>query len=293
MRSSEKFRELMKKEDLIQIPGGYDCITAKLIEKAGFPAVYLTGSGISLSLLGQPDLNTVSYVELRQVVENIRNAVNIPMLVDIDTGYGPPLSLIRLVREFERLDIAAVQIEDQRMPKKCGHELGRKLVSAEEMVSRIRTICENRMENGLVVVARTDARTNHGVEEAICRANIYLKAGADMVFIESPESYEEVKTIARGVNGPVLFNNVEGGRSPFLSCDELRAAGVKATIYPNAQTRIVTSECAKLLKILRDTGSTLPMQGEMLSHREMFALYDHDMWVALEKEYTYNEEECR
>ena len=116
MRSSERFRALMKDMDLIQIPGSYDCITAKLVEKAGFPAVYLTGSGMSLALLGQPDLNTVSYLELRQIVENIRNAVNIPMLVDIDTGYGPPLSLIRLVREFERLDIAAVQIEDQRMP---------------------------------------------------------------------------------------------------------------------------------------------------------------------------------
>ncbi len=293
MRSSERFRALMKDMDLIQIPGSYDCITAKLVEKAGFPAVYLTGSGMSLALLGQPDLNTVSYLELRQIVENIRNAVNIPMLVDIDTGYGPPLSLIRLVREFERLDIAAVQIEDQRMPKKCGHELGRKLVSESEMVCRIRAIYESRAENGLVIVARTDARTSYGIEEAIRRANTYLRAGADMIFVESPESYEEVKKIAREVKGPVLFNNVEGGRSPFLSCDELRAAGIKATIYPNAQTRIVTSECGKLLKVLRETGSTSAIQNEMLSHKEMFALYDHDMWVALEKKYTYNEEECR
>ena len=288
MRSAEQFRTLMGQTQLLQIPGAYDCITAMLVEQAGFPAVYLTGSGISLSLLGQPDLNTVSYLELRQVVENIRSAVGIPMLVDIDTGYGPPLSLVRLVRDFERLDIAAVQIEDQKAPKKCGHELGRQLVNVEEMLSRIQIIRENRRENGLVIVARTDARTTHGLEEAIRRANLYLEAGAEMAFVESPESEDEVREIAARVRGPVLFNNVEGGRSPFLSREALEQAGVKATIYPNAQTRIVTCQCGELLKVLKEEGTSAPMQDRMLSHKEMFARYHHDQWVALEQRYAVN-----
>ena len=236
MRSSQIFRELIKTQELVQLPGCYDCITAKMVEKSGFPAAYLTGSGISLTLTGQPDLNTVSYLELRQVVQNIRSTVDIPMLVDIDTGFGAPLNTYRLVKDFERLDIAAVQIEDQMMPKKCGHELGRVLVSDTEMVKRIRTIYENREENGLVIVARTDARTVVGLDEAIRRGNLYLGAGADVIFVESPESYEEVCRIAKEINGPVLFNNVEGGRSPFLSREQLIDAGVKLTIYPNAQT---------------------------------------------------------
>ena len=216
MRSCERFRKLVKQQGVIQIPGAYDCITATLVEQAGFPAVYLTGSGISLTLTAQPDLNTVSYLELRQVVQNIRSAVNIPMLVDIDTGFGAPLNLYRLVKDFECMDIAAVQIEDQKAPKKCGHELGRKLVEPEEMVRRIKTIYDNREKGGLVIVARTDARTGYGVDEAIRRGNIYAQAGADVVFVESPESYDEVKKIATEVKAPVLFNNVEGGRSPFL-----------------------------------------------------------------------------
>lgn len=285
MRSSEKLRNLIKAQSVLQIVGCYDCITAKMVEKAGFQAAYLTGSGISLSLTAQPDLNTVSYLELRQVVQNIRGAIDIPMLVDIDTGFGAPLNTYRLLKEFECMDIAGVQIEDQKMPKKCGHELGRKLVSDQEMVSRIKVLCDNREENGIVVVARTDARTVYGLDEAIRRGNLYLEAGADVIFVESPESYEEVCKIAKEVKGPVLFNNVEGGRSPFLSCDQLEGAGVKATIYPNAQTRVITKMCMQLLETLKTTGTTESMEGEMLSHKQLWAMFDHDKWVAIENRY--------
>lgn len=283
-------RAWLTREELVQLPGAYDCITALMVEKTGFPGIYLTGSGISLSLLGQPDLNTVSYLELRQVVQNIRAAVRIPMLVDIDTGFDSPLNLIRLVKDFERLGINAVQIEDQRAPKKCGHELGRRLVSPEEMASRIETICENRRPDGLVVVARTDARTTLGLEDAIRRANRYVQAGADVIFVESPESYDEVCRIVKEVDAPILFNNVEGGRSPFLSREELTAAGVRFAIYPNTQTRVITHQCTKLLTCLNETGTTAAMQGNMLSHKDLFALFDHDTWVELETRYTYQEE---
>ena len=281
------FRTISKydKSGVIQIPGCYDCITATIVERAGFPAAYLTGSGISLTLSGIPDLNTISYLELRQVVQNIRSAIQIPMLVDIDTGFGAPLNLYRLTKEFEQLDIAAVQIEDQKVPKKCGHELGRRLVRDEEMVKRIRTIHENRLENGLVIVARTDARTVVGLDEAIRRGRLYLDAGADVIFVESPESYEEVKKIASEIKGPVLFNNVEGGRSPFLSRQELEEAGVKMTIYPNAQTRVVAKKCMELLNTLQQTGTTAGMENEMLSHRELWSMFNSEKWVAIEKKY--------
>ena len=285
MRTSEQFRNMIKASGVIQIPGCYDCITATIVERAGFPAAYLTGSGISLTLSGIPDLNTISYLELRQVVQNIRSAIQIPMLVDIDTGFGAPLNLYRLTKEFEQLDIAAVQIEDQKVPKKCGHELGRRLVRDEEMVKRIRTIHENRLENGLVIVARTDARTVVGLDEAIRRGRLYLDAGADVLFVESPESYEEVKKIASEIKGPVLFNNVEGGRSPFLSRQELEEAGVKMTIYPNAQTRVVAKKCMELLNTLQQTGTTAGMENEMLSHRELWSMFNSEKWVAIEKKY--------
>ena len=285
MRTSEQFRNMIKASGVIQIPGCYDCITATIVERAGFPAAYLTGSGISLTLSGIPDLNTISYLELRQVVQIIRSAIQIPMLVDIDTGFGAPLNLYRLTKEFEQLDIAAVQIEDQKVPKKCGHELGRRLVRDEEMVKRIRTIHENRLENGLVIVARTDARTVVGLDEAIRRGRLYLDAGADVIFVESPESYEEVKKIASEIKGPVLFNNVEGGRSPFLSRQELEEAGVKMTIYPNAQTRVVAKKCMELLNTLQQTGTTAGMENEMLSHRELWSMFNSEKWVAIEKKY--------
>lgn len=288
MKTSEIFRKLLNESGTLMIPGAFDSLTALMVEKEGFPAVYITGSGVSLSLLGQPDLNTVSYVEMRQVIQNIRSAVKIPMLVDIDTGYGGPLCTLRLLHDFEQLDIAAVQIEDQKMPKKCGHELGRIVVTAEEMQQRIRILSENRSKDGPVIVARTDARTMFGLEEAIHRANCYLEAGADVAFVESPESYDEVKEIAGRVKGPVLFNNVEGGRSPFLSREELNQAGVKAAIYPNAQTRVITKKCTQLLRELWKNGTTLGMQNEMLTHKEMFAMYGHDEWVEIEKRYMTN-----
>ena len=285
MRSSERFRKIMREPGLMQLPGCYDCITAMIVEKAGFPAAYLTGSGISLTLSGIPDLNTISYLELRQVVQNIRGAIHIPMLVDIDTGFGAPLNLYRLTKEFEQLDIAAVQIEDQKVPKKCGHELGRKLVQDEEMVKRIRTISENREKDGLAIVARTDARTVVGLDEAIRRGKLYLEAGADVIFVESPESYDEVKKIAAEINGPVLFNNVEGGRSPFLSKRELEDAGVKMAIYPNAQTRVVAKKCMELLTTLRETGTTAGMDSQMLSHKELWSMFGSEEGVAIEKKY--------
>lgn len=291
MTQAERLRELIKSKDLVAAPGAYDAITAKLIEKAGFDAVYITGSGISLTLLGQPDLNTVSYMELRERINSLLTAIDIPMIVDIDTGFGGPLSLIRLIQDFERMGVAAVQIEDQRAPKRCGHELYRKVVSQDEMEKRIRAIVDTRKDkDGLVIIARTDARTSLGIDECIRRANAYLACGADVIFVESPESKEEVAKIGHEVKGPVLFNNVEGGRSPFMTQKELKDAGIKMTIYPNALTRIAVKSYQKLLNELKATGTTEGVWGDMLDHKEVWSLFDNQMWLATESKYTPIEE---
>lgn len=286
MLKTERFREMLSEKKLIQIPGCYDAITAKLIERAEYQALYVTGSGVSLSLLAQPDVNTVSYYELYERVAQISGAVDIPMVVDIDTGFGGPLNLVRLVRDFERLDIAAVQIEDQEAPKRCGHEPGRRVVSTEEMIERIRVIADTRKENGLVIVARTDARTSLGVEEAILRGNAYLAAGADVVFIESPETKEEIGRIGKEVRGPVLFNNVEGGRSPFMTAGELEEAGFACVIYPNALTRVICGAAGKLLRVLKESGTTEPVWPEMLDHKEVWKLFGSEECYELESRYT-------
>ena len=187
-----RLRQLLQDEELLMLPGAFDAMTAKLIALAGFPALFVTGAGVSLSLLAQPDLETVSYLELRNRTEEILAASGLPALVDVDTG-GNPLNLIRLVRDFERIGVAAIQVEDQASPKRCGHAQGRKVVEPEDMVLRIRAVADNRSgSDGLVLVARTDARTSLGPDEAIRRANLYLEAGADLIFVESPESEAEV-----------------------------------------------------------------------------------------------------
>ena len=286
MTHAERFRAFLKDTELVMLPGCYDAIGAKLIELAGFNALYITGSGVSLTTLGHPDINTISYGELWQKVYQIRNAVNIPMLVDIDTGFGGPLNIIRLVKDFEQLDIAAIQIEDQIAPKRCGHEVGRKVVPVEEMINRIRAVVETRKDNGIVLVARTDAYSTLGRDEAIRRANMFLEAGADVAFVESPETKDDIARIAREVKGPVLFNNVEGGKSPFMHRDELQKDGFRFVIYPNAVTRVVCKKVAELLATLKETGSTESMWDQMMDHKAVWELFGSEEYYALESKYT-------
>ena len=286
MTHAERFRQLLKHKDLVQIPGCYDAIGAKLIEKAGFKALYVTGSGVSLTLLGHPDVNTVSYYELYQKVFQIRSAVDVPMLVDIDTGFGGPLNTIRLIKDFEAIDIAAVQIEDQVAPKRCGHERGRMVVPLEEMLYRIKAIADTRKENGIVIVARTDSFTTFGIDEAIRRGNAFLEAGADVVFIESPDNKEDIARIAKEVNGPVLFNNVEGGRSPFMTAQELQEDGFKFVIYPNAVTRVCCKKISELLETIKETGTTEGMWDQMMDHKEVWKLFESEKFYETESIYT-------
>jgi len=287
MRNSEKLRDLILQNELLMIPGCYDGITANLIKKTGFKAAYISGAGVSFSLLGKPDLNMVSYLELKQKIDVLCPFLGIPAIVDIDAGFGGPLNIMRLIDDFDRANVAGIQIEDQMAPKKCGHVLGRSVVSIEEMCQRIRVIRDHRQngENGIVIVARTDSRTVIGIDEAIRRGNAYFEAGADVIFIESPETLEEVERIAREVKGPKLFNNIEGGRSPFVSKAKLEKYGFKMAIYPNSLTRAMISTGLELLKTLSETGSTEAMWPQMITHKAMFALFDFEKLVEEEGKY--------
>jgi 2-methylisocitrate lyase-like PEP mutase family enzyme len=280
---NERLRGLLTGGDLVIAPGAFDCITARLVNVAGFPAVYVTGSGLSMSALGAPDVALMSFAEVLDRTKRICDVVTIPVIADADTGYGGPLNIVRTVREFERAGVSAIQLEDQTWPKKCGHELGRRLVIREEMVARIKAAADARTDEDLVIIARTDARTDEGIEAAIDRAVLYGDAGADVLFVESPESEQEMRLINRRLALPTLANMVEGGRTPLVPAARLREIGYRIVIYPNALTRLIGRMGLRLLKELQEKGTTTSMQDAMMSHGELWALFEYDKWIATEQ----------
>jgi 2,3-dimethylmalate lyase len=277
-----RLRGLLAADALVMAPGCFDCLTARLVARAGFPAAYITGAGVSMSVLGAPDIGVISFAEVAERARRIADVVDIPILCDVDTGYGGPLNVVRTIRELERAGISAVQIEDQSWPKKCGHEPGRKVVDVVEMVGRIHAAVDARDDQDFVIVARTDARTSRGLDEALDRAAAYLEAGADVLFVESPESREEMRAINARIPAPTLANMVEGGRTPFLPADDLVALGYRIAIYPNSLTRLIGRQGAVMLAALAETGTTEGVRDTMLDHRELWSLFDYPDWAALE-----------
>jgi len=284
---SRRMRELLAGPDLFLAPGAFDCVSARLVEAAGFGALYVTGAGISMSALGAPDLGALSFGEILDRVRRICDVVSIPVIADGDTGHGGPLNVIRTVREFERAGVSAIQIEDQEWPKKCGHEPGRRIVPVEEMRMRIRAAVEARRDPDFAVIARTDARAGEGLPAAIARARAYREEGADVIFVESPQSEAELAEIGRAFpDVPLLANMVEGGRTPILPAARLQALGYRLAIYPNALTRLFAKAGLEMLGSLKDTGSSNAMAPKMLSHGELWALFDNANWRALESRYA-------
>jgi 2-methylisocitrate lyase-like PEP mutase family enzyme len=278
---SRRFAEMVASGQTIVAPGAFDCISARLVETAGFPAVYVTGSGVSMSILGAPDIGVVSFKEVVEHVGRIADVVSIPVIADADTGYGGAVNIFRTVREFERAGVSAIQIEDQEWPKRCGHEPGRRLVSAADMEARVRAAVAARQDPDFKIVARTDARTSEGIDAAIARMNRYRDAGADILFIESPETEAELERIVREVPGPHIANMVEGGRTPFLGVNSLQDLGFQIVIFPNSLTRLFARMGGELLDELGRTGTTTAFRDRMLDHRQLWDLFDNSGWVAL------------
>jgi len=225
-------RERLAKGEFILAPGIYDGISARVADKMGFPALYMTGYGATASMLGLPDAGLATYSDMVGRAEMICSVVQTPLIADADTGYGGLLNVQRTVRGYEAAGVAAIQIEDQEMPQKCVHTPGRRVVPAEEMVLKIKVAAEARRHPETMIVARTDARTAHGLDEALRRAKLYEQAGADVIFVESPESEAELECIGREVEKPLLANMVEYGKTPRVEADRLKKWGFDLAIYP-------------------------------------------------------------
>lgn len=260
-----KFRALAEAKDILVLPGAYDALSAKLAEAAGFDAVYMTGYGQSASKLGAPDVGLMTMSEMAERAKDICAAVSIPVVCDGDTGFGNVVNLVRTVREYERAGAAAIQLEDQTMPKKCGHMLGRQVVDAEEMVNKLRAAAAARRDPNFLIIARTDARTNHGIDEAIRRARLYEQAGADVIFVESLESIEEMRMVNQAVSKPTIANMVEGGRTPYLTAQELQGLGYRLVVFPVSTLYAAMQSVLSVLGELKSTGTVELSPGKMVN----------------------------
>src|SRR5271156_54223 len=238
MKPTERLRQLLGQPEMIIAPGAYDGITARLIEQAGFSAVYMTGAGTSLAR-GFPDFGLLSMSEMVENAAVIARTVEIPVIADADTGYGNELNVTRTVREYEARGVAGIHIEDQGFPKKCGHLDDKEIVPREDWLAKIRAAAAARCDRDFLIIARTDARAVAGFDEAIARANAALAAGADMVFVEAPQTVEEAAAVPRLVHGPCLLNVVYGGKTPVLDLREAAAMGYKLAILPGMLLKFV------------------------------------------------------
>lgn len=268
MKRSTQLRKLFESDGIIVAPGAHDALTAKIIEKTGFPAVYMTGYGQAASHLARPDVGLLTMSEMVARAAAIVEAVEIPVIADADTGFGNAINVMRTVREYEKAGVACIQLEDQLMPKKCGHMLGRQVVSKEEMVGKIKAAVDARRDQDFMIMARTDARTVLGIEEALERGLAYQEAGADIIFIESPESEEEMKMINETISVYTLANMVEGGRTPLLLNEQLEKLGFNLVIYPTASTYVTTKAMMVLMERLAEEGTTANMISDMVSFSE-------------------------
>lgn len=268
MNKGKVLRGLLAAKEILVAPGAHDVLTAKIIEKAGFQAVYMTGYGQAASHLGTADVGLLTMSEMLDRANNFASAVDIPVIADGDTGFGNAINVMRTVRQYEMAGVAAIQLEDQVAPKKCGHMTGRQVIPLAEMVGKIKAAVEARRDPDFVILARTDARTIHGIDEAIHRAKAYEEAGADVIFVESPESVEEMKKITSSFKVPVLANMVEGGRTPLLPAGELEKLGYDLVIFPTASTYMVAQAMKNLMEELMKTGTTENLIPDMIPFPE-------------------------
>jgi 2-methylisocitrate lyase-like PEP mutase family enzyme len=268
------------------LPGAPDAVTARMLEELGAEAVYVSGAGISNTFLGMPDVGLLTLTELVSHVSAMRDAVELPLVVDADTGFGNAMNVRRTIRALERAGVSAVQLEDQVMPKRCGHFVGKSVVTAEEMIQKIYSATDSRVDDNLLIIARTDARAEHGLEEACARARAYLEAGADIAFIEAPQSVAELREIPRLVPGPHVVNMVEGGQTPLLPLAELTELGFSVVLYANAVMRGGLLGMRRIAKHLLDKGDTLDVQDQMVTWSERQALVRKDAMDELEDNYA-------
>jgi len=265
-------------------PGAYDPLTARLVQLAGFEAVYVTGGGISRSQ-GYPDMGLLTMTENVQVLARVVDAVDIPVIADMDTGYGIAVNVVRAMREYDRTGVAGFHIEDQVAPKKCGHYEGKAVVGVGEMVGKIKALVDARPDADMVIIARSDARAIEGLQAAIDRVNAYLEAGADVGFVEAPKSVEELAAIPPSLKGPALVNIFEGGKTPPLPATQLEAMGFKLGIYPSQTHRAAIRAAQEVLAVLKRDGDTAAIENRLATFNDRETAVNSSWWREREAKY--------
>jgi 2-methylisocitrate lyase-like PEP mutase family enzyme len=283
MSQASRLRALLRQDGMVVAPGAYDCITARTIAQAGFSAVYMTGAGTAATL-GYPDYGLVTMSEMADNAGRIAAAVDVPVIADADTGYGNELNTTRTVREYERRGVAGLHIEDQGFPKKCGHLDNKVIVALDDYLAKIRAAVAARTSSDFLIIARTDSRAVLGLEEAVRRANAALAAGADMAFVEAPQTLEEVAAVPKLVKGPCLFNNVWRGKSPDVAFDDAQRMGYRVTIVPGLLFKAVIGVCDTVLQQMKEAGRH-PTLDTNMTVRDAFRRVGADEWDAVSERF--------
>jgi 2-methylisocitrate lyase-like PEP mutase family enzyme len=283
----ETLGQLLSGPALIKAPGVYDGLSALLVEQAGFDCAFLSGGSLAFSRFGRPDMGLVSASELADTVAIVRDRVAIPLIVDMDTGFGNALNVQRTVRALERAGASALQLEDQVSPKRCGHMQGKSVISASEMQGKIKAALDAREQANTLIIARTDALGVNGFEDAMDRARLYLEAGADALFIEAPKDLVQMQAIGRefGAKVPLIHNLVEGGNSPTTDFDALQQLNYKVALYPVALLHNFVPGARRILEEIRSSGNTDSMRGEMLELAGMNQLLGAEKLLAAGEKY--------
>lgn len=273
---SRSLADMIRSGPMVVAPGAYDCITARIIEQSGFPAVYMTGAGTSAAH-GLPDYGLLTMSEMVANARRITSCISVPLVSDSDTGYGNELNTYRTVQEFERAGVSAIHIEDQVFPKKCGHLDDKELVSIEDYAAKIRAAVAARRSRDFLIIARTDARAGAGFEEAVRRANAAAEAGADLIFLEAPQTLEEVAMVPKVVKAPCLLNMVLSGKTPPVNLKDAEAMGYRITILPGMLLSSIIGLCDKMLEEVKATGN-LSQPFNQGGPGKIFARFRADEW---------------
>ena len=290
MDSCKKLRDLLKGPELLMAPGVADALNARLVAEANFKAIYMTGSGTTASRLGMPDIGLLSVSEMVDNASRIADASELPLISDADTGYGGRLNVYRTIRMFEKAGVAGVHIEDQNWPKRCGHLSGKTIIPAHEMISKIQAACDSRVNDNFVIIARTDALAVEGLNSALDRAEQYAEVGADIIFVESPSTLEEIETIPQKIRKPTLYNMAASGKTPFLEKNEIEKFGFKVVIYPNFAMLAAVPAVRHYLSELKNSGTVAHLVDEMASFQELFNLVGMETVRRMEEKYSVDQE---
>ena len=293
MSPRQIFKQLLKRDKLLVAPGCFDGLSARLVEAAGFEALYLSGGAVARSM-GLPDIGLVTMSEVIERAAQVVAAVKIPVIADADTGYGNAINLVRTVREYERVGVAAIHIEDQITPKRCGHLDGKEVIPLAEMEKKLEAALASRSDPEFCIIARTDARGVHGLDDAIKRGRAFARLGVDVVFIEAPQSEAELEEIPRALPDiPLLVNVFKGGKTPMLPVERLQRMGYRIAIYPSETQRAALYAMTQALNLLNREGTTEAMDQALTTFKERDQIVGLDDWQQLERQFLAVESDKR